>query len=90
MPLPKKVQCYSIAATTGKKTNKLSNDLIGDGLVTVNSALGNHKNPKFNLGFPETYQWVGRDMNHMDLLNDPQVYETIKGWLGSSQKCDDQ
>ena len=81
VPLPEGVQCYSIAATTGKESNKLGDDFIGDGLVTLSSALGRHKNAELNLLFPETHQWVGRNMSHMDLLNHPEVYKTIKKWL---------
>ncbi len=81
VPLPKSVLCYSIAAAIGKESNQLGDELIGDGLVTLNSALGHHKNAKLNLLLPETHQWIGRDMNHMDLLNHPEVYETIKQWL---------
>ena len=81
VPLPESVHCYSIAATRGKKTNRLGDELIGDGLVTVKSALGRHKNVEWNLSFPEANQWVGRNMNHLDLLNHPEVYETIKSWL---------
>ncbi len=82
-PLPEGVQCYVIAATTGKESDKLGDDLIGDGLVTLNSALGRHKNAKLNLLFPETNQWVGRNMNHLDILNHPEVYETVKQRLKS-------
>ncbi len=81
VPLPEGVQCYSIGVTTGKESNKLSDDLIGDGLVTLNSALGRHENAELNLLFPENHQWVGRNMNHLDLLQHPEVYETIKKWL---------
>jgi len=81
VPLPNNVQCYTIAATTGKEPSKLGDDIIGDGLVTLDSALGRHKNPNFNLLFPEAHQWIGRNMNHFDLLNHPDVYETIKNWL---------
>jgi len=81
VPLPEGVQCYSIAATTGKESSKLGDDLIGDGLVTLRSALGHHKNSELNLLFPEIHQWVGRNMNHMDLLSHSEVYETIKKWL---------
>ena len=80
VPLPNNVQCYTIAATTGKESSELGDDLIGDGLVTLNSALGRHKNPDLNLLFPETHQWIGRNMNHLDLLSHPDVYETIKNW----------
>ena len=81
VPLPEGVQCYSIAATPGKESNTLGDNLIGDGLVTLSSALGRHKNAELNLLFPETHQWVGRNMKHMDLLSHPKVYETIKKWL---------
>ena len=81
VPLPNNVHCYTIAATTGKESSRLGDDLIGDGLVTLNSALGRHKNPNLNLLFPEAHQWIGRNMNHFDLLNHPDVYETIKNWL---------
>jgi len=81
VPLPEGVQSYSLAATTNKESNKLSDDLIGDGLVTLSSALGRHKTAELNLLFPETHQWIGRNMNHMDLLNHPEVYEAIKKWL---------
>ena len=81
MPLPEGVQCYAIAATIAKESSKISGNLLGDGLVTLNSALGRHENADLNLLFPETNQWVGRDMNHLSLLNQPEVYETINRWL---------
>jgi len=81
VPLPNNVECYTIAITTGKESSKLGDDLIGDGLVPLNSALGRHKNPDLNLLFPVTHQWIGRNMNHLDLLNHPDIYKTIKKWL---------
>jgi hypothetical protein len=81
VPLPDGVQCYAIAATIVKEASTVGGDFIGDGLVTVNSALGRHENADFNLQFPKTHRWVGRDMNHLDLLNQPEVYKNIKQWL---------
>ncbi len=81
IPLPKGVDCYAIAATTAKESNNLHDGLIGDGLVPLSSALGCHKKAELNLLFPESHQWIGRNMNHLDLLNDPEVYATIKKWL---------
>jgi len=85
-PLPEGVACYAIAATTCQKSDKIGDNLIGDGLVTLNSALGRHKNSKYNLLFPETHQWIGRNMNHIDLLNHPEAYEIVKKWLTSDSK----
>ena len=81
VPLPESVQCYSIAATTGKESNGLGDRLMGDGLVTLNSAFGRHKNAELNLLFPKPHLWVGRSMSHLDLLNHPEAYETIREWL---------
>ncbi len=81
VPLPEGVQCYAAAGTIGKEPSKIGDELIGDGLVTVNSALGRHRNPQLQLLFPETHQWVGRGMNHFQMLNHPEVYETLKKWL---------
>lgn len=81
VPLPLEVECFTIAATMGLVSGKLGNDLIGDGLVPLNSALGKHKNPELNLSFPESNQWVGYNMKHLDLLNHPEVYTVIKKWL---------
>ena len=82
VPLPEGVACYAIAATTSKEFNILGEDLIGDGLVKVSSALGHHENAKLALSFPESQQWVGRDMSHLGLLSHPDVYEQMKIWLG--------
>ena len=79
--LPEGVQCYAIAAAASKEPKKLRDDLVGDGLVPISSALGRHKRAELNLSIPETNQWIGRNMNHLDLLNHPEVYETIKKWL---------
>lgn len=83
VPLPEGVPCYAIAGTTGKKAGKVGDKLIGDGLVTVNSALGRHQSPQLQLLFPETHQWVGREMNHFEMLNHPEAYETLKKWLAT-------
>lgn len=83
MPLPEDVKCYAIGATIAQDASMLADDLIGDGLVTLKSALGRHQNPDFDLRFPETHQWTARNMNHLDLLDHPDVYETIKYWLSA-------
>jgi len=80
LPLPDNVQCYAMAAATGKKARALA-ALLGDGLVPVDSALGRHKDPQRTLAFPKSRQWVGYGLSHFDLLNDPAVYDRLKQWL---------
>jgi pimeloyl-ACP methyl ester carboxylesterase len=83
VPLPDRVECYAIAATTGKRAGDLSDRLLGDGLVPVSSALGRHADPRRALSFPESRQWIGYGMNHLDLLGHPGVYAVVRRWLAS-------
>lgn len=81
VPLPKRVQCYAIAATTGNRAGDLSDRVLGDGLVPVESALGRHADSRLALSIPKSRQWVGYGMNHLDLLSHPEVYAVMKRWL---------
>ncbi len=83
VPLPEGVCCYALAATLGKQEGDLGGRLLGDGLVSVNSALGRHPDLNRTLEFPPARQWVGYGMNHMDVLGRPEVYEQIKQWLAA-------
>jgi len=81
VPLPKRTQCYAIAATTGNRSGDLSDRVLGDGLVPVDSALGRHADARLALSIPDSRQWIGYGMNHLDLLGHPEVYAVIKRWL---------
>ena len=82
VPLPANVRCYTIGATTGDAVGDLRDRILGDGLVPLASALGQHDDPTRTLQFPPNHQWVARAMNHMDLLESAAVYERIRRWLG--------
>ncbi len=81
VPLPEGVQCFAIAATTGKQMGDMKDRLVGDGLVPLASALGCHAEDDRNLMFPQDRQWIAHATGHLDLLCRTQVYERIKGWL---------
>jgi pimeloyl-ACP methyl ester carboxylesterase len=81
VPLPAGVDCFTAAATTGKRSGDLNDRLLADGLVPVNSALGRHQDAEKSLPIPESRQWIGYGMNHMDLLSRPEVYEQIRHWI---------
>jgi hypothetical protein len=83
VPLPEGVRCHAVAATTGKRPGDLNDRLLGDGLVPLSSALGRHEDSERSLAFPESRQWVGTGMNHLDLLSRPEVYDRIRTWLAS-------
>jgi pimeloyl-ACP methyl ester carboxylesterase len=78
LKLPEGVECYAIAATTAPTAG---GKLPGDGLVSVDSALGRHPKPALTLAFPEAHQWIGFGMGHLDLLHRAEVYATLRGWL---------
>jgi pimeloyl-ACP methyl ester carboxylesterase len=81
VPLPDGVDCYAIAATTGDSAGDTKDRILGDGLVPLASALGGHVNPDRTLPIPEANQWIGYNMNHLDLLGKVEVYAQIKRWL---------
>ena len=80
VPLPAHVESYAVAATINKANAKIA---MGDGLVMLNSALGKHKNPLYDLNIPEENQLVCCETNHMDLLDSNEVYEQMKNWLST-------
>ncbi|MCC5930798.1 MAG: hypothetical protein JJU28_16255 [Cyclobacteriaceae bacterium] len=82
IPLPEGVECYAVAAVIGKSTDNLSARIAGDGLVDVKSALGQHDNPAKQLCFKKENTYVTFESAHLDLLHQPQVYATLKKWLG--------
>lgn len=84
LPLPKGVQCFTIAATTGKQAGDLRDRLIGDGLVPLASALGCHAERDRHLIFPESRQMIAYETGHLALLCKPEVYEKIRRWLESA------
>ena len=81
LPLPVGVACYAIAATSAAKRSALAERVIGDGLVPLPSALGQHAEPARCLAFARGAQWIGYRMNHMQLLGSPEVIRQIVLWL---------
>jgi len=78
VPLPPGVRCHFLAATNFAKPGEGVGDrLVGDGMVSLPSALGRHEREELNLSRPEQ-RWVGHGLNHLDLLNHESVYRQIK------------
>ena len=78
--LPRNVRCHAIAGSTAR-TAALPGWLAGDGLVTVDSALGHDTDPRRALRIPEARCWIARGVGHNGLLGDAAVYERIRDWL---------
>ncbi|MFC5489149.1 hypothetical protein [Dokdonella soli] len=84
IPLPSAVSCAAIAASTGQRADDLGDRLLGDGLVPVASALGQHADPARALTFAPERQWIGYGMNHLDLLDHADVRATLHRLLAPS------
>jgi pimeloyl-ACP methyl ester carboxylesterase len=90
LPLPEGVDCYTVAATTVAAGSgplvpareALGRKIVGDGLVPLESALGQHAEPGRTLAFAPGNQWIAQDMNHMELLHRPEVARQLVRWLG--------
>ena len=81
LALPEGVACYFVAATTASQRSALADRLIGDGLVPLHSALGQHDDPKRTLVVAKTAQWITYRTSHMALLSSPAVTEKLVHWL---------
>ena len=81
LPLPAGVACFTVAATTSSAPSPVRDQLLGDGLVPVRSALGLHAEARHTLAFAPENQWVAHGMNHMEMLRRPEVTAQVVAWL---------
>ena len=82
LPLPPGVACYTVAATLARQRSPLAERLVGDGLVPLRSALGQHEQAERTLEFPKSHQYVAYGLGHMALLEDAQVAQQLVRWFG--------
>jgi pimeloyl-ACP methyl ester carboxylesterase len=83
VPLPPEVNCYTVAATLAEKRSLVSDRLLGDGLVPLRSALGQHDKRSMDLAFAASSQTIAYRTGHMELLNSPAVNKQVLDWLAS-------
>ncbi len=79
--LPEATRCYAIAASLGPSRGHLKARLLGDGLVPVDSALGEHDEPARRLAFAPERMAVVDHTGHLGLLSSAEVYELLRTWL---------
>ncbi|TXH63461.1 MAG: alpha/beta hydrolase [Burkholderiaceae bacterium] len=80
--LPRTTRCYAIAGSLGPSRGHLKARLLGDGLVPVDSALGQHDDPARRLDFAPDRQSVVQHTSHLGLLSSAEVYGLLRSWLG--------
>jgi pimeloyl-ACP methyl ester carboxylesterase len=81
VPLPADVRCHAVAAHLGAGPVSTRKRLVGDGLVPLRSALGEHDDPRYALHFAAGNTFIAAQTGHLDLLSAPPVYEQIRQWL---------
>lgn len=84
LSLPEGVACYTVAATTAAQRSPLAERLVGDGLVPLPSALGQHPDPRHQLAFPKSHQAILYRTHHMALLHSPAVTRKLLDWFTAS------
>ncbi len=82
--LPDGVACYAVAATTAKKPSGPPARWLGDGLVPVASALGQHREATRRLAFADTAVFAG--LGHLGLQTDAAVLARLQDWLGAGHR----
>jgi pimeloyl-ACP methyl ester carboxylesterase len=83
VPLPDHVACFTVAATLAGQRSPVAERLIGDGLVPLASALGQHAQAHRTLQFDKASQRIVYKTGHMALLSSPEVTEQLLAWLQS-------
>ena len=80
-PLPARVDCFIVAATKAAKVGGLHSRVVGDGLVPLASALGEHREPQHTLKVPKHHTRIVTAADHWDLLSREDVYAQLRAWL---------
>jgi hypothetical protein len=83
VPLPAQVQCYAIAAMISKEHGERRAKLVGDGLVPLQSALGQHPLPQHALTIPTEHTAVFYGTSHLGLLSSKAVCAQLANWLAA-------
>ena len=81
-PLPAHINAFLVAGTIEfENTQNNTLKVIGDYLVSVKSALGEHPNPRFQLKVPESHKAIFYGLNHMEIQYHLTVAEQIAKWF---------
>jgi len=84
LPLPAGVACYALAGTTAAKRSPMADRLLGDGLVPLRSALGEHEDQALRLDFAPEARHIAYRTGHLQLLSSPAVCRQLLAWLAPS------
>ncbi|HRY43626.1 MAG TPA: alpha/beta hydrolase [Thermoanaerobaculia bacterium] len=81
VPLPGGIAFFAVAGTTATEPVAPGARIAGDGLVSVASALGHHRDPERTLALAPGRTWIAPGTDHLALLASRAVYERVRQWL---------
>ena len=81
VPLREGTRHYFIAAAIGKHMSDFPSTMLGDLLVRLDSAKGQHSDNLKKLSIRPEDCRVFEKLNHLDLLDNKVVHDQILGWL---------
>jgi pimeloyl-ACP methyl ester carboxylesterase len=81
VPWPSGVTPYLVAACLSEQADTRRARLLGDGLVPLASALGEHRDPRLDVSVPASQRVVVVGANHFDLLDSAAVAAQLRRWL---------
>lgn len=80
-PLPDHVRSFAVAGSTQAKASTGARRPRGDGLVTVASAFGEHRDPQRRLAIPDDHKRLVPGTGHIALLGNAEVCAQLRDWL---------
>jgi len=79
--LPPNIAYFAAAAVLGASDCEWKVRILGDSLVQIESALGQHREKEKNLAFAPQNTRVFYNTNHFELLGSKEVYAQLLEWL---------
>ena len=76
-PMPEGVACYAIAGSLAPRAGGARERLLGDGLVPIDSALGQSAGPAGAALFPASHRSIAYSTGHLALLSSKRVGKII-------------
>lgn len=82
-PLPTHIKWFAIAGSRGPSSQSITHVIVGDGLVSENSALGkgHTTRPELNLDIPSRHQKTIYNVTHDGLLRSLETFAAIRSFL---------
>lgn len=81
-PLPSRIKTFLVAGTLeSSRSSSKALEAIGDYLVSVKSALGEHPHPQFRLKVPDERKAIFYGLNHFEIQYHERVREQVVAWL---------